>query len=202
MEETQYNIKIRKAKKRDAEFIGTTVAEAIGPEICRDLAEDKDVSIVYRLFSELAARDDSQYSYRNALMAENDKGEVVGAIVAYDGANLIELRKAFIEKANELLGWSMTPEDAEDWEPETNAGEVYIDSLYVTPEYRKRGVASALINGVIEEHKGKVKPFGILCEPENQRAYRLYTKLGFEKDGVNRFAGVPMNHLRLQIEGA
>ena len=47
---------------------------------------------VVEVLEEIARRDDTQYSYRNALVAEVD-GRSVGAIIAYDGALLYPLRR-------------------------------------------------------------------------------------------------------------
>ena len=189
-------MRIEEARKDDAEFVGQTVTGAIGEELCLGLAETEErLPLVDKLFGNLAVCEDSQYSYRNALIARTPEGEIAGAIIAYDGARLHALRKAFIREANAVLGWNVTAEDEADWEDETGPDEIYIDSLYVKPEYRGHGVATALINGVIEKYSDSGKPFGLLVEPENTTARCLYDRLGFRKVGVNRFCGVPMDHL-------
>lgn len=191
------DIKIRPAKKEDAPFIGKVVAGAIGEELCKELSPNgDDCDVVLRMFSELAAREDSQYSYKNALIAENDNFERVGGIVGYDGADLIELRKRFIDKANEHLGWNVTYKDAERWEAETNESEFYLDSLFVIPEYRHSGLGSLLIKSMIEKNESKGKPFGLLCDPDNMNALKLYERLGFRRDGYNSFCGTRMIHLK------
>lgn len=193
------SITIRPATPSDAPFIGETVTGALGPEISAELAGGAErIDIVVRLFSELAARDDAQYSYRNTLVATDCEGNALGAIIAYDAADLVEMRKFFIDKANELLGWSVTYEDAENWEAEASPGEFYLDSLYIVPEYRHRGIGSALIRAAVDRFSHLGKPFGLLCEPENINAYRLYESLGFRRDGTNSFCGTPMYHLTLQ----
>ena len=49
-----------------------------------------------RMMTMLVEREDSQYSYRNTLVAM-DEDKVVGISVSYDGGRLHELRRAFIE---------------------------------------------------------------------------------------------------------
>ena len=187
---------IRIGVKEDAPFIGKTITEAMGHELCVGLAEsEENLPNVLKLFTDLAATETAQYSYKNTLIAVDKEGKRIGAIIGYDGAGHREMRKDFIAKANELLGWNVTIEEADNWEPETNSDEIYLDSLYVIPEYRKRGIASLLIRAAIARYRDFGKPFGLLVEPHNSKAHKLYKELGFKDDGVNNFCGEPMIHL-------
>ena len=87
-----------------------------------------------KMMTMLVEREDSQYSYRNTLVAM-DGDQVVGISVSYDGGKLRQLRLAFIEAAKEYLG-----KDHSGMEDETQAGEFYLDSLAVLPEYRRQGI--------------------------------------------------------------
>ena len=190
------SIVIRQGKKEDAPFIGKTITEAMGHELCIGLAEgEENLHKVLKLFRDLAATDTAQYSYKNTLVAVDKDGKSIGAIISYDGAGLREMRKDFIAKANELLDWNVTAEEADNWEPETNSKEIYLDSLFVIPEHRNRGIASSLIKAAIDKYRTIGKPFGLLVEPHNTKAHKLYKDLGFKEDGVNRFCGEPMIHL-------
>lgn len=188
---------IRPGRKEDASFIGKTITEAMGHELCVGLAEgEKNLPKILKLFTDLASTETAQYSYKNTLIAFDKEDKRIGAIIGYDGAGLREMRKDFITKANELLGWNVIMEEADNWEPETNSNEIYLDSLYVIPEYRNQGIASSLIKAAIERYRGIGKPFGLLVESHNNKAHKLYKELGFKEDGVNNFCGEPMIHLR------
>lgn len=190
------SIVIRPGRGDDAPFIGKTITEAMGHELCVGLAEgEENLPNVLKLFTDLAATETTQYSYKNTLIAVDKEDKRIGAIIGYDGAGLREMRKDFIAKANELLGWNVTVEEAENWEPETNSKEIYLDSLYVLPEYRNQGIASSLIKAAMERYKDISKPFGLLVEPHNTKAHKLYKELGFKEDGVNNFCGEQMLHL-------
>lgn len=190
------SVRIRAGRKEDAPFIGKTITEAMGRELCVGLADGEDnLPNVLRLFTDLAATETAQYSYKHTLVAVDRDDKRIGAIIGYDGAGLREMRKDFISKANELLNWNITVEEADNWEPETNPNEIYLDSLYVIPEYRNRGVATSLLNAAIDKYKNIGKPFGLLVEPHNSKAHKLYKELGFKEDGVNNFCGEPMIHL-------
>ena len=190
------SILIRPGRRDDASFIGKTITEAMGHELCVGLAEgEENLPNVLQLFTDLAASDTAQYSYKNTLVAVDKDDKRIGAIIGYDGAGLREMRKDFIAKANELLGWNVTVEEADTWEPETNSNEIYLDSLYVIPEYRNRGIASSLIKAAMKKFVKIGKPFGLLVEPHNSKAHKLYKELGFKDDGINNFCGEPMIHL-------
>ena len=170
---------------------------ALGHELCLDLADGEDnLPKVHNLFKNLASLPGSQYSYMNAYIAKNEQKQPVGAIIAYDGALLHELRKEFIREAKNVLGWEITDAELEEWGDEAEPDEFYIDSLYVEPTYRSCGIATRLINHVIALQSHVGKPFGLLVEPDNLAARCLYERLGFKPAGINNFFSVPMHHLQ------
>lgn len=171
---------------------------AVGPEICGRIAGDEhSLDDVRTLFTRLAGRDDSQYSWRNTRVALSDDGTPMGACVSYDGALLRPLRRSFFKEANDLLGWGVTPEEVERVPEETTADEYYLDTLMVLPAYRGQGVARALIHDASLKAKQARKPLGLLCEDHNAPAARLYESAGFREVGRRPFAGVGMRHLQL-----
>lgn len=193
-------MEVRKGKKEDAEFLAQVVTEAMGPELCLGLAESVGrLPLVKQLFATLAAMDESQYSYKNAFIADDSDGNPVGGIIAYDGELLHKLRLAFIREANIILGWNVKEEEAENWGDEADRGEIYLDSLYVAPHARKRGVASSLLEAVNLKFKNSAKPLGLLVEPENTVAIATYKKWGFIEVGVSNFFYNPMIHMQLYI---
>lgn len=190
-------MKIREGRIEDAPFLSGVVMEAIGRELAVELAgSEKRLPLLYELFTRLASVPDSQYSYKNALIATTDDGIPAGGIIAYDGADLHRLRHAFFTEANEVLGWNVTEAEMETWEDETGPDEIYIDSLYVVPEWRDKGVASALFKGIEKRFERAQKPLGLLVEPENHRALEKYLHWGFHKVGISDFFRSPMIHMQ------
>ncbi len=179
----------------DADFIADVVLGAIGSEHTLHMAGSPDrLPLVKELFSRLAARDDSQYSYKNTLVAITPDGERAGAVVSYDGEKLYGLRQAFIDEANRIMGWNLTQKVFTD---ETSPDEVYLDSLMVTPENRNSGLGSQLIHAAREKAREIGKPLGLLVAFNNPNARKLYDKLGFREAGIRPFAGVDMQHMVL-----
>jgi ribosomal protein S18 acetylase RimI-like enzyme len=125
-------------------------------------------------------------------VAEVD-GNAVGAVVAYDGADLHSLRKATLEMIYKHTAKELQIAD------ETDASEFYLDSLAVLPEYRGRGVGVKLILAVKERAFNEYnKNLGLLVDFENPDAERLYKSVGFERADVKDFLGHKMWHLVLR----
>lgn len=190
-------MKIREGRIEDARFLAKVVTEAVGRELCIGLAGSEErLPLVEELFVRLAADTCSQYSYKNALIATADDGSYAGGIIAYDGGRLHQLRRAFAREAKEILGWNVTEEESENWDDEAEPGEVYIDSLYVVPRFRKGGVASAMLKEVEKIFTDIQKPLGLLVEPENHDALQTYLHWGFRKVGISNFFDTPMIHMQ------
>ena len=122
-----------------------------------------------------------------------DGQQVVGVSVSYDGSRLHELRCAFIEAAKTYIGKDHTGMD-----DETQAGELYLDSLAVLPAYRRQGIAQQLLMATRERgyllHLPRV---GLLVDKGNPDGEALYTKVGFVYLNDNQWGGHPMKHLVL-----
>ncbi len=189
---------ITDATREDASLIAHAVMEAVGEDICRNLAgEHHTLDDVEALFTRLAEREDSQYSWLNTRVAVADDGCRAGVCISYDGERLISLRRSFFNEANKSLGWNISMEEVDQLPGETTPDEFYLDSLMVLPDYRKRGIASALIADAATRAQKSGKPLGLLVEDNNARARKLYDSLGFVEKDLRPFAGVEMHHLQL-----
>lgn len=187
---------LRDATPADARFIAQCIAWGVGDEITSGFAASTGHTVddVKDLFARLAARTDSQYSYLNTIVAadDSDPSVPVGAIIAYDGARLAELREAFFNEAAERLG--MKPHTIPD---ECAAEDYYLDTLAVEPAYRGRGIARMLIKAAAGRAAAIGKPAALLVDKENHRARRLYESVGFRQVTERLFAGELMDYLKL-----
>ena len=187
-------MQIINARKSDAPLIARSIMDAVGEDICLNLAgKDHTLADVERLFTGLAEREDTQYSYLNTLAAVDETGKAVGVIVSYDGAKFAELRKPFFSHVKSELGL-----DLGNVEDETDASEFYLDTLAVHPEYRGKGIARLLLKGAIGRAADAGKPAGLLVDKINDRARRLYESVGFKKVGERPFCYVMMDHLQFE----
>ena len=182
------NIAVRSARREDAAIIAKAVAMAIGDEVAlHNYCGEEYIAVL----ADMASRENTQYCWRYALIAEVD-GVAAGAIVGYDGAQLYTLREGTFAVLREHIGRVPTIID------ETKAGEYYLDSVGVIPEFRRLGIGHALIEAFCERAftEGHER-VGLIVDRDNPQAEKLYTSLGFERVGTRLFFGHQMWHLQL-----
>ena len=178
---------VRPAEIEYAGVVAKAVAMAIGDKVTlRNYCGEEYLDVL----AEVARREATQYSWQYALVAEVD-GAAAGAIVGYDGAHLGELREGTFAVLRERLGRVPSISD------ETEAGEYYLDSVGVLPEFRGRGVGQALIAAFCDRAFARgYERVGLIVDYDNPNAERLYTSLGFARVGTKLFFGHKMWHLQ------
>jgi ribosomal protein S18 acetylase RimI-like enzyme len=67
------------------------------------------------------------------------------------------------------------------WSNEAGGLTVWLEEIYVRPEYRGMGIGESLITRVFREYKDKAVRFRLETEPLNNAARRLYKRLGFQE---------------------
>ncbi|MBO7300919.1 MAG: GNAT family N-acetyltransferase [Tidjanibacter sp.] len=187
MKSSELMVVVRRATSVDAEIIAQAVAMAIGDESAlRAYCGDDYLAVL----GEIAYRKGTQYSWERALVAEVN-GVVAGAIVGYDGAELQQLREGTFEVLRELVG--RTPNIVD----ETEAGEYYLDSVGILPQFRGLGVGRKLVDSfcqkVFEEGHRCV---GLIVDFANPTAESLYASLGFVRKNPCTFFHHQMWHLQ------
>ena len=111
-------IRIQNSNKEQSADIARLIMMAMTIDCCLYFCGDGYGLDDFRnMMTELVEREDSQYSYRNTLVAL-EKDKVVGISVSYDGGQLRELRRAFIEAAKVYVGKDHTGMDDETQEGE------------------------------------------------------------------------------------
>ena len=186
-------IDIRQASREQAPEIARMIMMAMTDDCCLSFCgEGHGLDDFYEMMTLLVEREDSQYSYKNTLVAL-DGDKVVGISVSYDGSRLHELRRPFLELALELIG-----RDHSGMNDETQPGELYLDSLAVLPEYRRQGIARHLIRVTKERADQMGLPcLGLLVDKGNPVGGALYTSIGFRYVNDNHWGGHDMKHLVL-----
>lgn len=177
---------MRPATPEDAVFLGRCVCEGIGFEIFEK--ENEFNTKVASGLAPLAAREDTLYSYRHALVAEVD-GEVAGTLISYPGEYYHQMRNTTFRELPHFreLDLDAMPDEA-------GAGEYYLDTLAVLPQYRRRGVGTSLMQARIAwaEQNHPDLSISLLVDPDNLNGQRIYTRLGFV---ITDWNVVAFNHL-------
>ena len=186
-------VEIKTALKEQAAEIARLIMMAMTDDCCLYFCGDGyGLADFHVTMTMLVERVDSQYSYQNTLVAM-DGDKVVGIAVSYDGARLPELRRAFIEAAMVHLG-----KDHSGMDDETQAGELYLDSLAVLPEYRCKGIAKRLLKATkVRANQMNIPCVGLLVDKGNPIGEALYTSVGFRYMNDSSWGGHPMKHLIL-----
>jgi len=185
-------IEIREATKSQAAEIARLIMTAMTDDCCLYFCEEGyGLEDFFNMMTMLVEREDSQYSYKNTLVAI-DGNKVVGISVSYDGGRLHELRRAFIEAAKEHIG-----KDHSGMDDETQAGELYLDSLAVLPEYRRLGIAKKLVMTTKKRADHMRLRLGLLVDKDNPEGEAFYTSVGFQYEGDSQWGGHEMKHLIL-----
>ena len=182
---------IREATIADSELLASYLLLAMDDIVYKFIGR-KDYLAAKNLMLHFVKREQNQYSYQNCLVIETN-GKIIAAINCYDGAKLIQLREPVKQYIKTNFNKDFNPED------ETQAGEYYIDSLGVNPEWQGKGIGSKLLKFLIEKHVVRNgQTLGLLVDDENPDAKRLYLKLGFKPVGKKFLVGKQLEHLQIK----
>ena len=220
MQEMKRHVSVRPARKSDAADIARLVVMAWPVEAFLAHGNGQTVDDLIDLVADMAAREDTLYSYRNTVVAElapggagadstireglpeetdaagaGQTGPVVGIMIGYDGARLRSLRRPVEEAFAARFGVSDMK-----WDDETGEGEFYYDSVAVDPAYRGYGIGSALFDAMDR----RAAQFGhdvvgLLVDLDNPSAEKLYERLGFRTVGEKDFFGHRMKHKQKNV---
>lgn len=159
------NLEIRRALPEEAPLIAKSIVSAMHLKS----------SSLSDVLSSVCAREDTLYSWKNTLTATLDE-KFAGSITSYDGAFYKEGR----ERTFAFFGRSSAAAEMDD---ETRAGEYYLDSLAVLPEFRGKGIGHVLMSQALET--GEALGFytaSLIVESGYEHLLDLYSRWGFSVD--------------------
>ena len=157
-------ITIRKATSEDIYFLSELL----------DIVTDENWPDDYRrrVAENVCLREDVTYSWKNGLIALED-GKPAGGVFAYEGIVYEKFFENTVHAFNP--GCEINESDRE-----TNSQEFHFESLAVLPQYRRRRIATALINEVKKLYEASNRErLTLAVEIDNPEAIALYQKLGF-----------------------
>ena len=205
---------IRNAQPSDADFVARTVLSGVGyaafdEEALREPIELTDsfmpLSSAVDVFRDICAREDTLYSYTRTRIACVD-GRSAGALISYPGEDNVALRTftwSLLDGDSSSAAAASNPETSSqesgdcdssadlfaDVDEECEAGEYYLDSLAVHPDFRGRlfeydGVQEKLghillLDGI---HRGQALGYtrtSLIVDVDRPRLQHYYSQLGF-----------------------
>lgn len=112
--------------------------------------------------------------YASPAVLSNGSAEIFAADIAACVSGSPYLEGYVFADSEEIQGYAMV---AKSFSTEFGKPCVWIEDLYVKPEYRGSGLGSAFFAYIQEKYAGAV--FRLEVEKENEGAVRLYEKMGF-----------------------
>ena len=113
--------------------------------------------------------------YASPAVLSNGSEEIFCADIDNCIGNSPYLEGYVFENDNELLGYGMI---AKSFSTEFGKPCIWIEDLYIKPEFRGRGIGSAFFSHVEKKYPGHI--YRLEVEEENERAICVYKKNGFE----------------------
>ncbi|EGQ0396586.1 GNAT family N-acetyltransferase [Staphylococcus pseudintermedius] len=124
-------------------------------------------------------------------------GQVAGILIAYPGEYEAAYEQAWqnLTLAEKIQLETDTPLPV----LEAERGDVYIETIATFPEFRGRGIATKLIQARLQSNPEVT--WGLNCDEQNERAYQLYCKLGFQEKMKKVLYGHEYRYMIYQNEG-
>ncbi len=167
---------LRNATENDVRFLATCLMEAMGGMVMERMQEGTLTEEDERrigILTEICRRDDTLYSWRFGIVAETADGCPVGASIAYPGDDYHQRMLTSFSLAKKMVSF-----DVQTMEDESQAGEMYLDTLAVVPSFRRRGVAQALMRHWLHQAEKKGLTATLACARNNDKAHALYESMG------------------------
>ena len=136
----------------------------------------------------------TKYSYQNVWVFEDEKHEILGILLGYDGqkepAYDLDLIQTFKQEPL-LQNMRLNRESRDD--------EWYLDSIVVSQAARGQGIGKQFFD-YLPDIVPNNTVVGLNCDLNNHQAKRLYTRLGFKKIDEVQFSGHTYEHLQKTIK--
>ena len=164
---------LRDATLDDAPFIARVVLAGIDMLDIDATLPDEQHSIFEHLM-DICRMNDTLYSFCNTRIAEID-GNLVGALVAYDGARYAALRAKTFGLVQQTSGMDLSRNAME-----TSSGEFYLDSMAILSDYRGLGIGKMLMRDRMDYAlRNGFQKITLLVDKDKSRLQRYYESEGF-----------------------
>lgn len=164
---------IRNATKNDCEQAAVLIYDAIH-DIAHALTGELDKQNVLKQLEVFYCQEMNRLSYRNCLIKSVDD-QVVGIVIVYHGKDAQQLDEPILAHLQ-----AKNPKNNLVIDKEADETDFYIDTVSVNPQFSGRGFGTELLNAAIEKARQLgYSTVSLNVEENNQKARRLYERLGF-----------------------
>ncbi|MEM0519623.1 GNAT family N-acetyltransferase [Aequorivita sp. MCCC 1A16923] len=188
--DTSLHYNIRPARAEDYKQVAPLIVQAMEDLACT-FANTNSPEKAVPLFEYFFQQPANQYSFEHTLVYA-EENIIMGSITCYNGALLPKYRVPFMAYIADK--YNVTDLKIED---ETIPGEVYIDTVSVSPNHQGKGIGKKLLAAAIQKAKfeGHEK-IGLLVDFKNPNAKKLYLALGFKSVGKKQLGSNVYEHLQ------
>ena len=179
---------IRQAVPTDAEKVIPLIIDAIG-DIAERVTGEKEPLEIEQSLCELFRRDDNPHSYLYTYVAVID-GDVAGTMVLYSGE--------IAPKLDENLSKWLYEKGAEvtEIDPESLPDELYINTVSVNQDFRRKGIGSQLLDFAKDIAKEvNISKLSLNVETQKEAAIQLYKRSGYDIVSPWTIIGEPFHHM-------
>ncbi len=178
---------IRKATPKDADTIADLMLLAMYDIVCEFIG-DRGKAKVKAFLQHFIAQENNLYSYEHCMLVECEN-KICASANVYNGGDFMALSTPVANYIKQNFNPDFIVE------PETQAGEFYLDTLAVDSKYQRQGVGTHLLNFIINDYVvNQHKTLGLLVDVDNSEAEKLYCNLKFQYVGEKSLAGKTMKH--------
>lgn len=187
------DITIRPARAEDAVIVAGLMLHAMG-DVIYSFIQRQDPDEALYFLTRLFTQPRNIYSYQNTFVAIDNTGNIAGSVTGYDGDSFTALQQPVLDLMRTKYHNAIVPE------AETAGGEFYLDTVAVSPSARGKGIGTLLLNHITgyarQQHFAQA---GLLVDPDNPQARKLYERLGFTPGARIRFAGKEYYHMSIRL---
>ncbi|GIN62546.1 N-acetyltransferase [Robertmurraya siralis] len=169
-------LKFRQASKKDVNEVVELIHLAIG-DIAEQLTGQTKVETIRKTLTNFFCEKNNRVSYQNVLIADIFN-EIAGIIVTYSGADALQLDMPLLERLRRKARNQNIFFDQE-----ADVGDLYIDTLSVSPKFQGCGIGTELLLKAEESalQKGYDR-ISLNVAKDNPNAKKLYNRIGYQKD--------------------
>lgn len=191
-------LKFRQAIKNDSKEVVELIHLAIG-DIAERLTGQTKVENIRKTLSNFFREENNRVSYQNVWIAEVFD-EVTGMILTYSGAAASQLDKPLLERLRRK-----TRNQNMFFDQEADVGDLYIDTVSVSPKFQGYGIGTKLLWKAEELALQKgYERISLNVAKNNRYAKKLYNRIGYQEDKEIQINGHTYDYMvkRLKVHAS
>ena len=179
---------IQQAKKENITNLSLLILNAIGT-IANTLTGENERNKILETLDLYISMDINRISYNN-IYTYKIENELAGLIIAYNSNKIKELDAPIL---NHLKSKNMF---LKSFDKECFKDEFYIDTVSVSEEFQRKGIAKEFFAFIEKEAKNVgFEKVSLLVDFKNPKALALYKKIGFKRNTILEVSNHQYHHM-------